>query len=52
MLRTHRAGEGPGGSAGVSLRLKEQKGPRCAPHPWSQRAEDLTWELIRLSGLK
>ena len=23
---------------GVGLRLKEQKGPRCAPPPWSQRA--------------
>ena len=35
---------------GVGLRLKEQKGPRHAPHPWSQRAGDLTWELSRLPG--
>ena len=26
----------------LGLRLKEQKGPRRAPHPWSQRAGDLT----------
>ena len=30
MLRTHRAGKGPGGVWGVGLRLKEQKGPRRA----------------------
>ena len=52
MLRTHRAGKGPGGYGGVRLRLKEQKGPRCAPHPWSQRARDLTWEPSRLPGLE
>ena len=37
---------------GVGLRLKEQKGPRRAPHPWSQRAGDLTWDPSRLPGLK
>ena len=52
MLRTHRAGKGPVGCGGVELRLKEQKGPRRAPHPWSQRAADLTWEPSRLPGLK
>ena len=52
MLRTHRAGKGPGSCGGVGLRLKEQKGPRCAPHPWSQRAGDFTWESSRLPGLK
>ena len=53
MLRTtDRAGKGPGGCGGVGLRLKEQKGPRRAPHPCSQRAGDLTWEPSRLSGLK
>ena len=40
------------GPWGVGLRLKEQKGPRCAPHPWSQRAGDLTWEPSRLPGLE
>ena len=37
---------------GVGLRLQEQKGPRRAPHPWSQRAGDLTWEPSRLPGLE
>ena len=27
----------PWGLWGLGIRLKEQKGPRCAPHPWSQR---------------
>ena len=35
----------------MGLRFKEQKGPRLAPHPWSQRAGDLTWEPSRLPGL-
>ena len=48
MLRTHRAGKGPGGCGGVGLRLKEHKGPRRAPHPWSERAGDLTWAPSRL----
>ena len=52
MLRTHRTGKGPGSYGGVGLRLKEQKGPRRAPHPWSQRAGDLTWEHSRLPGLE
>ena len=30
----------------------EQKGPRRAPHPWSQRAGNFTWEPSRLPGLK
>ena len=36
----------------VGLRLKEQTGSRGAPHPWSQRAEHLTWEPSRLPGLE
>ena len=36
----------------MGLRLKEQKGPRRVPHPWSQRAGDLTWEPSRLPGLE
>ena len=42
----------PWGLWGVGLRLKEQKGPRRAPHPWSQREGDLTWEPSRLPGLE
>ena len=37
---------------GVGFMLKEQKGPRRTPHPWSQRARDLTCEPSRLPGLK
>ena len=37
---------------GVGLRLKEEKGPRRAPHPWSQRAGDITWDPSRLPGLE
>ena len=33
MLRTHRAGKGPGGSGGLGLRLKEEKGPGMPPSP-------------------
>ena len=40
----------PWGLWGVGLRLKEQKGPRRAPQPWSQRAGDLTWEPSGLPG--
>ena len=40
----------PWGLWGVWLRLKEQKRPRRAPHPWSQRTGDLTWEPSRLPG--
>ena len=40
------------GAVGCGLRLKEQKGPRSAPHPWSQRTGDLTWQPSRLPGLK
>ena len=36
----------------MGLRLKEQKRPRRAPHPWSQRAGDPTWEPSRLPGLE
>ena len=36
----------------MGFRLKEQKGPRRAPHPWSQRVGDLTWEPSRLPGLE
>ena len=42
----------PWGLWEMELRLKEQKGPRRAPHPWSQRAGDLTWEPSRLPGLE
>ena len=35
---------------GVGLRFKKQKAPRHAPHPWSQRTGDLTWEPSRLPG--
>ena len=42
----------PWGLWGAGFRLKEQKGPRLAPHPWSQRAGDLTWEPRRLPGLE
>ena len=42
----------PWGLWTVGLRLKEQKGPRHAPHPWSQRAGDLTWEPSRLPGFE
>ena len=42
----------PWGLWGVWLRLKELKGPRCAPHPWSHRAGDLTWEPSRPPGLE
>ena len=42
----------PWGLWGVGLRLKEQKGPGRAPHLWSQRAGDLTWEPSRLPGLE
>ena len=52
MIRTHKAGKGAGDCGRVGLRLKEQKGPSCAPHPWSQRAKYLTWEPSRLPGLK
>ena len=41
----------PWGLWGVGLRLKEQKGPRRAPHP-HLRAADLTWEPSRLPGLE
>ena len=39
-------------AVGVGFRLKEQKGPRRAPHPSSQRAGDLPWEPSKLPGLK
>ena len=51
MLRTHRTGKGPGGCGGWGLGSTEQKGPRCAPYAWSQRAGDFTWEPSRLPGL-
>ena len=44
MLRTHRAGKGPGGCGGWGLGSRNRRGPVVPPHPWSQRAEDLTWE--------
>ena len=37
---------------GVGLRLKEQKGSRRVPHPWSQRVGDLSWEPNRLPGFE
>ena len=42
----------PWGLYRVGLRLKEEKGPRSAPHPWSQSTGDLTWEPSRLIGLE
>ena len=61
-------GQGLGGGQGLCLgctglenvpgdwrggvRLKEQKGPRHSPHPWSRREGDLTWEPSRLPGLE
>ena len=42
----------PWGLWEVGLSLKEQKGPSRAPHPWSQRAGDLTWEPSKLPRLK
>ena len=36
----------------VGFRLKEQKGPRHSPRPWSQRAGHLTWEPSRLPGFE
>ena len=36
----------------MGLRLKKQKGPRRALHPWSQRAADLTWEPSRFPELQ
>ena len=35
----------PWGLWWVGLRLKEQKGPRRAPHPWFQRAGDFICRL-------
>ena len=52
MLRTHRAGKGPGRLLGVGLRLKEQKGSRRAPPPLVAEGRDLTWEPSRLPGLQ
>ena len=40
------------GIGGGGVRLKEQKGPRHSPHPWSRREGDLTWEPSRLPGLE
>ena len=48
MLRTHRAGKGPGGCGGWGLGSTEQKGPRHTSRLWSQRVGDPTWELSRL----
>ena len=52
MLRTHRAGKGPRGCGGWGLGSRNRRGPGVPPHPWSHRAEDLTWERSRLSGLE
>ena len=38
MLKTHRAGKGPGGHGGGGAKAQGTEGARCAPHPWSQRA--------------
>ena len=40
----------PWGLWAVELRLKEQKGPRHAPHPWSQRTGDPTWSPAGFLG--
>ena len=52
MLRTHRAGKGPGGCGGWGLGSRNRRGPGVSPHPSSQRAGDLTWEPSRLPGLE
>ena len=52
MLRTHRAGKGPGGCGGWGLGSRNRRGPGMPPHPWSQRAGDLLWEPSRLPGLE
>ena len=49
MLRTHRAGKGPGGQWGWGLGSTEQKGHRHAHRLWSQRVGEPT---SRLPGLK
>ena len=51
-LSCHLMPPGPMQPRGVGLRLKEQEGSRRAPHPWSQRTGDLTWEPSRLPGLE
>ena len=51
-MKVYKKKKRPWGLWGVGLRLKEQKGPRGAPQPLSQRAGDLTWEASRLPGLE
>ena len=37
---------------GWGLGSRNRRGPRCALHPWSQRAGDLTWAPSRLPGFE
>ena len=48
MLKTHRAGKSFGGCVWGALGSTEQKGPRHAPHLWSQSWGDPIWEPSRL----
>ena len=50
ILRTHKAGKGPGGCGAWGLGSRNRRGPGV-PFPWSQRAGDLTCEPSRLPGL-
>ena len=52
MLRTHRAGKGPGGCGWGDLGSTEPTGPRRASCLWSQRAGDPTWEPSRFPRLE
>ena len=42
ILRTQRAGKDPRGCGEWGLGSSNRKGPGVPPHPWSQRAGDLT----------
>ena len=53
MLRTPRAGKGPGGCGGWGLGSRNRRGPGMPPPaPPSQRAGDVTWDPSRLPGLQ
>ena len=51
MLRTHRAGKGPGGCRGWGLGSRNRRGLGLPP-PLFSEAGDLTWEPSRLPGLE
>ena len=52
MLRTHRAGKGPGGCGGWGLGSRNRRGPVVPPTPGLRGQGHLTWEPSRLPGLK